>query len=325
VSDSDPSDAFAEFIARTRLPAAPLAGPCPDAGLVAGFAEGRLAGREADAVAAHLVACEPCREVVASFAQDAGAPQPAVAPARTPVRRLRPLAFAAAAAAIFVAALVVAARRDAASQSTGEALVASARDLAAARPDLFAGFEPVRAGETLESAPGPMRGALALFSPAGKVLETSPSFRWETVAGVVKWRIDLRAAAGDTIWTAETAETTLRYPEAREALRPGTRYIWEASGDGPLGAEAAGRAFDVASDAERASFEEASRVVADRVPERLRPLVLAHVALRRGLYAAAGAEAGRFLQMAPGDSVGLETLAAARGALGEIDDIGAKR
>jgi hypothetical protein len=134
---------------------------------------------------------------------------------------------------------------------------------------------------------------------------------------VTTWTVTLKSAEGDALWTAETGEPSLEFPAARAALTPGTRYICEVRGAGPLGAEDAQRAFDVAGDGERRVFEEMAREIARLVPARVRPLVLARAALHRGLYAVAQTEAERFAREAPGDAFGKETLAAVRRAIGE--------
>lgn len=323
------AERLAEFLARTRSAPGPEVASCPDPGLLAGFAEGRLVAREQVGVEEHLARCDACRVAVLEFARDRADPSLAepVAAGTAPARILRTWRFAIpAAAAILVAALVVHGLTRASGPSgTEEALVASARDLAAARPDLFRDFRPLRRGEEFAPALAPKRGALALHAPAGKVLDTKPGFRWETVPGVARWRVFLRTDDGELLWSAETSETSLAFPAERPELRAGTRYIWEASGEGPLGPEGSRRAFDVASTDERRAFEEAGREIDFRAPKALRPLLRAHLALRKGLYAAAADEAARSLRADPTDAVGRETLAAAERALGLGDAVSEDR
>jgi hypothetical protein len=302
-SDDPKDDAlFAAYAARSH--AAAPASPCPDPNELAALGEGRLVGSEADELSGHLVSCDACRRAVAGVAivERVPAPRP-----RSILRLLAPLA----AAAVFVAALVVFLDRP---RDSREVALAAAKELAAERPDLFAGFEPLKSGRA--APPSPQRGALALLAPAGVVLEARPSFQWEQVPGVARWTVTLFTAEGDPLWTAESAAPALAYPAAETALAPGARYLGEARGAGPLGPERARRAFDVASDDERRAFEESAREIERLVPAATRPLVLAQVALHRGLYADAEREAERFLRDAPDDAFGEETLAAARRAIG---------
>ncbi len=326
---SPPEDRLAEFLARTRPPAGTGgdAGPCPGPSLLAGFAEGRLHPRERDAAEEHIARCGACRTAVAGLLLDREDPdlqEPAPLPAP---RAVLPWRFAApaAAAALLAAFLLSGIFGTPSPVGTEGALLAAARDVASARPDLFGEFRPLGRGEALPPALAPKRGAMALLSPAGTVLGTRPWFRWEAVPGVARWRVSLRTAEGDPLWSAESPTASLPFPPGEEDLRPGTRYIWEASGEGPLGREGSRRAFDIASAAERRAFEEAGRVIDARAPAGLRPLLRAHFALRRGLYAAAVEEAEAFLLLRPGDPSGREVLAAARRALGEPEGVGEPR
>jgi hypothetical protein len=134
---------------------------------------------------------------------------------------------------------------------------------------------------------------------------------------VTNWTVTLKTAEGDALWTEETGQPSLPFPAPRKALAPGIRYICDVRGAGPLGAEEAQRAFDVAGEDERRAFAECEREVERHVPARVRHLVLAQVALHRGLYAIAQTEAERFARATPGDAFGTETLAAVRRAIGE--------
>jgi hypothetical protein len=318
---SDPGpDALAAFAARSRP--ASSAAPCPDGGLLAGFAEDRLVAAERVAIESHLAGCDACRAAVVELARDAASGTVARPVPAAPARIRRPWRFGlAAAAAVLVAATCwFSLQRRAQPTDTGEALVASAAELAAARPDLFGGFVPLRPGEEIAPALSQKRGALALLAPAGKVLDRRPAFRWEAVPGVTHWRVSLLTADGEPIWTAESAEASLDFPPGPADLAPGRRYIWEAAGDGPLGPEGSRRAFDVASDEERRALDDAGREIDARAPERLRPLLRAHFALRHGCYAAAQSAAEEFVRANPGDSAGRDLLAAADRALGVPDE-----
>jgi hypothetical protein len=312
--DATDGEILAGFAGRVRAADGAASGACPDPGLVAGLAEGRLLDFEADEVVAHVESCAACRTLVAELVR--GGPAYGFPSARPRATRRRPAlrwAVALAAAAGIVAAVTLFGAGH--PRDTRETVLASARELAWARPDLFAGFVPLSSGRS--APPSPTRGALALLAPAGTVLDARPGFRWEEVPGVTRWTVTLKTAEGDPVWSAESGEPSLAFPASRAALAPGIRYIFEVHGTGPLGAEDAQRAFDVAGDGERRAFEESAREVERRVPQRVRRLVLAQVALHRGLYAVAQTEAERYVREAPGDAFGAETLAAVRRAIGE--------
>lgn len=294
----------------------PPAGPCPPPERLAGYVEGRLLERERAAVEAHAALCAGCRADLRTLGADAAAaPAPGNAGRILQLRRWLPIA--AAAAAVLVAAVLFAPRGGGPDGTdTAAALSAAAVELAEARPDLFRGFRPVGPEDPLPPSLAPRRGALALISPAGKVLDARPRFRWEAVPGVVRWKVTLLTDEGDAVWEAEASGTELAFPEGKPALSPATRYLWEVAGEGPLGPAVGRRAFDAGSDEERAAVGRAAAVIAERAPERIRPLLRAHFALRRGLYEVAEAEALAFAAAEPADPAGRAALDAARRALG---------
>ena len=318
---SPPDEGLASWSARTARTAGPGAGergPCPDPSLLAGFAEGRLLDAERQALQGHLALCEPCRAAVAGWIRDRGDPSLAPpAPAPRVLRGWRVAVPIAAAAALLLAFLLPAGVLRHPGADGGTDMASAARDLAAARPDLFAGFRPVEAGEELPRAFAQKRGAVVLLAPAGTILETRPAFRWRGVPGIARWKVTLLAADGEVLGSAEAADTALPFPAGTPDLAAGKRYLWEASGEGPLGPVKVRRAFDVAPEPDRRAFADAVAVIRERVPERLRSLVAAHLALRRGYYAAAEEEAAGHLRRFPGDPAGLDALGRARRALGE--------
>jgi len=115
VSTSEKRDADMERLLRAVLePAAqPLAGACPDPGLLAAFVEGNLTANEQSAVDAHIVECGRCQEALAMLADESPASgAEAVAPPETGwftwvtrprLRWLVPISAAATVAAVFFA------------------------------------------------------------------------------------------------------------------------------------------------------------------------------------------------------------------------------
>lgn len=57
------------------------------------------------------------------------------------------------------------------------------------------------------------------------ILDPQPQFRWTSVAGAAGYRLTLRDANGDAVFSGETADTTLRLP-ADVALEGGAAYSW---------------------------------------------------------------------------------------------------
>jgi hypothetical protein len=286
--------------------------PCPPPERLAGYVEGRLLDRERAAVEAHGADCAACRAALVGLLAE---------PAGKVLRPRRWIPIAAAAAAVLLAALCLVPRRG----DTATGLEAAALDLAEARPDLFRGFRPVGPADPLPPSLAQRRGALAQFAPAGRILDPRPRFRWEGVPGVARWRVALLTDEGDPIWEADAEGADLAYPSGRPDLDPGRRYLWDVSGEGPLGPAGGRRAFDVASTEERDRFAEASREIDRLAPARLRPLLRAHLALRRGLYAAAEEEAAAFVAAEPADAAGRDALDAARRALGRAPSEGEGR
>jgi hypothetical protein len=301
-------------------------GACPDPILLAGFAEGRLLAVEREPLEVHLARCEDCRTGVAAFVLEGAAaavPTEAPAPRRgSLLRRTAWFAIPAAAAAVLLVALSLQGRRATGDRPLDDAvLVAAATDLAKARPEVFGEFRPLSREERLAMPLAPKRGgALGLRVPCGKVLEARPAFRWEPVPGVARWKVSLLTAAGKRVWTAESAEPSLAYPAAEAALEPGRRYLFEVSGEGPLGPERARRTFDVASVEESAAAVAAAREIADRAPRAAAPLLEAHWLLRAGLAAAAEAPARRAHAADPSSTPARETLHLVLETLGEFDE-----
>ncbi|MCI0589664.1 MAG: hypothetical protein L0323_22845 [Planctomycetes bacterium] len=191
-------------------------------------------------------------------------------------------------------------------------LVASTKALARAHPELFGDFAPLSRGERLAPLPAVRAGAPSLVYPAGRILETRPTFRWTAGAGEAEREIVLRAAGGAVVHRLRAPASPLEYPADAPALEPGGQYSWSLSG-------ADERAFAVETGEERGAFESAVAIIRSQAPAAIRDLLIAHLALRRGLLGEAEKAALDYGEAAPAEPVGRETLALVLRRLGHSE------
>jgi hypothetical protein len=87
------------------------------------------------------------------------------------------------------------------------------------------------------------------------ILEPQPQFRWAAVGGATGYRLTLRDANGDALFSGETADTALQLP-ASVVLEPGAAYSWSIEA---LPAERRGRpataGFQIMEAERRAALE----------------------------------------------------------------------
>jgi hypothetical protein len=268
-------------------------GGCPDENFLAAFAEGRLAEPDRIAAEAHLSRCGECRAVVA-----VAAPVLLRAPARA---RVLPVAWMAAAAVVLVAfgALLLFLPSPAAEEGT---LVADARRLRDADPDLFRWLEPLDAAELTAPPDGTERGSLRVLAPRGTVLTGSPELTWEAVPGVERYEVTLLSDEGTAIWTIESSAAGLSWPEGQAALAPGSRVVVEVAAKGAVATAVGRRAFRVAGAAESAAWHVRLAAIGAAVPESRRDLLAAHFAVRLGLFGEAERLLARRSAVAPDDA-----------------------
>jgi hypothetical protein len=322
---SDPSDKerlLRKILRSVDLAGASGAGACPDENRLAGFVEGRLAPQERDGIAAHLEPCRDCGAIVAELAQSeavaAGGGEPS---ARVQSLFPRPLALAAAAVVVLGIAIggwrvfVVGRALD-----TQSELVACARTLVRERPELFQGFVPLASAERLADVPR-VRGGdeVTLVRPAANILEDRPEFVWEAVAGASSYTVTVFRSDGKELWrrpVAADAGQHLAYPQDEASLARGAVHSWKVSCEGPLGSVSNRRPFTVHFEQEVGRFAAQARAIESVSPAELRPLLLAHIAIRAGLLLEAERAARRYVALRPDDAVGRETLYRALNELG---------
>ncbi|HET6203580.1 MAG TPA: zf-HC2 domain-containing protein [Planctomycetota bacterium] len=298
--------------------------PCPGENLLAGLADGALLPEERERLERHLGGCEACASVAAALGRAGLAgegrterPRALLHPgagrgggAEGARRFLRPLL---AAAALLIGVLGIAfgpplLRALGRSADTDALLVASAQSLSRARPDLFGGFSPVPRAERVAPPPLYRGGDLLLVYPAGRIREVRPSFRWEPDGDAKDYEVVVRTEEGAVVWRARTPTPSLAYPGGERDLDAGVRYVWEVSANGPREQRSSRRDFEVASPSERARLESGVSLIREHAPERVRDLLAAHFALRRGFYGDAEEAARAYFGRRPEDPVGRETL-----------------
>jgi hypothetical protein len=283
--------------------------PCPGENVLAAMALGGLLPEEREAAERHVAGCDACLDVVGTIAR--AEPPAAVATVPAPAPRRRVLTWLAIAAGLAGVGLL---GRDILERSSSPRalLTTAAADLSASRPDLFAGFTPLDDAELADDPRVRLRGGTQLQAPVGTILEARPTLEWTTSRGGGGRHVEVHDAETDALVAEATCESPCAYPAQAQALEPGHAYAWSVTIDGPFGAEVSTQRFAVASDAERTGYEEASGEIDRVVPERVRELVRAHVALRRGLDAEASRAAQRYVEESPDDPLGRQTLALAR-------------
>ena len=305
----------------------PLPTVCPDPNDLAALAAGGLLPEERAALEAHLLQCDACRGTAGALAREdppwrAGdADGAGSGPGSGSPRWLR---WTLAAAALVLATL---ATRPAwtpggdEERPTAERLDEAATELAAARPDLFAGLTPLSGAELSETGAGAPRGFGAEpLLPAGTELEARPTFRWRPDPEVPAYRLSVLSVAGELLWSAEVNGGALEYPPGAEPLEDGGEFLWQLGRPGGEDAAPAGRAFRVATGAERGEFQAARAALDELAPEDLRDLLLAHYSLRRDLRAEALRAAQRAAEELGDDPLAAATLARAAGGLGMRPD-----
>jgi hypothetical protein len=293
----------------------------PDDDLLSRYAERTLLEPEAERVEGHVAACDDCRRLVAGLARAGVLPRTEAAP------RGRILAFRwalAAAAGVLVAFGAWAAFRPKPPAEDADAvLVAAATDLAARRPDLFAGFRPLDAAERRGGSTDVLRGGLSLLLPAGSTISTKPDFSWTAVRGATSYVFKVLDAESGDVVVSETGSRTTVFAGA--ALTPwelarGKAYVWKVTAVGVSPTAEGTKAFTVASEADAAAFAKAREAI-DALPASApRALLLAHFAFRRGWLAEALDAASKAVAARGSGALERETFERVQRALGAPTD-----
>jgi hypothetical protein len=181
----------------------------PDPEEIAAYISGGLSAGQREAMEAHLAECRECRAEVTTARRLL----------RKPVRT-RSLLVASLAAAAVLAVAVLMPRSD------------------SGPTDLERDADPGDAG------PG-----LAVVSPAEghPVRRAGLSFTWRSQPGDSRYRITIADAKGARLWSQDTGDTTIAFPDSLQ-LVPGATYFWyvDAVDTAGLAASTGPRALRVA-------------------------------------------------------------------------------
>jgi hypothetical protein len=280
-----------------------------DANLLAAYAEGRLTGERRARVEALLAVDPEAREIVASLAEDDDVH---AAPLRLVPRRVpwRTAALAAAGLLVGVALALWAPWK-----TTGQSLEEVAARLAAQRPDLFAGFRPLDARELEAGGLSALRGGVVVVRPRGVVLDRPSTIEWRPVAGASQYRLAILSSTGEPLETITSAGTSHPWP-IDLPVAWGHSYLVEVATEGAFG-HAEGRAsFRVRTAEEAAAWARATDEVRARVDADVAHLLVAHLALRRGLLEEAERAARAHIASSPDDARGRAVLEHVERAVG---------
>lgn len=278
-SDQVP-DALLSAAARCGAARAALAaGPCPDADLLAGFAEGRLPAGPTATVEAHASACAPCRKVLVALGTAPGTAEPA-AEGRQP-RWLLGLA-ALLLAAVGAGWLLL---REGPGHDTATPASRLEQALAALRtqdPAAFAGLRvlvdadgvPAEAQESPEQ-----RGGLRVHAPRGTVLANQAlHYTFDLPPGAQHAALRVRDERGSLVLDVPEASSGFEHPSGAPALAPGARYAVEVTARGAVGVGVGRAAFRVADARLEARWNAVERAIRERAEPSLRSLLRAQAA-----------------------------------------------
>lgn len=256
----------------------PSTGPCPDANLLAAWAERRLEGERLAFVQAHLAQCDACRDAGLALQDESAIPS--LSAARVARRGVRLWAIAAAALLAVGAGALYVTRRGGPAGVGDASLVEVAQRLAGEQGDVLSDLKPVDAAERAASRTDATRAGLTILEPAGTILAGPRRIATTQVPGAGSYEFTISDAGGKVLWRSPPgAANSVEVPE--RAGWSDAPYIVEASATGALGKTSATRTFRVATGAATAGWKRAEDAVRGAEPD-LADLLLAHLAVRRG-------------------------------------------
>ena len=198
-------------------------------------------------------------------------------------------------------------------------LDAAYKAFAARLPDRANDARPLTAGELAAlERPGLTNSGLEIHAPIGTSMTDRPILSWRQVPGAVWYRVRVTAlddgSASRPIVDETTFATSIPFPIRAEALVVGRSYALEVTTEGtePL----SGRSrFDVLPIPHRSRWKTIVGDLESNERDVVRDLLLAHAALRRGLFDEAQRRLAAFQSARPSDAADGATLRRALDAL----------
>jgi hypothetical protein len=243
-------------------------------------------------------------------------PPPDPAPRRGPPRKspwAAGLVTLAIAAIALTVVLVSRSGKEGASLPTDAQLAASAKAVGARHPELRLDAEPMSATDLAKvEAPGYVPSALWILEPVGMATTDRPMLRWLRVEGARAYDVRLEAA-GREILRESTTDDHLAIPARREPLAVGTPYVLRVLAnfaEPRLEAQTCRSEFTVLPIPHRAGWRSIVGDVESNEPAPIRDLLVAHLALRKGLLGEALRRADAWSLTHPGDPAGRPLLEA---------------
>ena len=176
---------------------------------------------------------------------------------------------------------------------------------AARLPERADDATPLSANELAELArPDRTVAGLTIDRPIGTSVTDRPVLGWLAVTGADRYRVRLvaldAASSSRPIVDESTTASSLPFPARAEALTVGRQYVLEVTSEG--GSPASGRSrFDVLPVPHRSRWKTISGDLESNERDPVRELLLAHAALRRGLFDEAERRLSTLLAARPHD------------------------
>jgi hypothetical protein len=155
-------------------------------------------------------------------------------------------------------------------------LAAEGERLRATDPETFGALAPLRPEELDTAGPVPRGGGVVTW-PVGVLLERPTELRWRAPAGTTRVRVSVHGEGVD--WSADAEGARCGAPP----LPPGRYTVRIRALDALAGQDVRG-AFVVASEAEAERHRRVLHRIRAEAPSDLADLLVAHHAIRSGLY-----------------------------------------
>jgi len=169
------------------------------------------------------------------------------------------------------------------------------------------------------------REAIAVQSPVNtRIASTRPMFSWVSLDGFDSYKITLQSA-GKEIWSAETDETWIAYPENAPALGADETYFWRVTGENLMDSEDSKLvSFQVLSGEDQAAYESALAELNTQYPDAERGdsylFLLGTLQAKHQVYDGAIASFERIAELHPGSAGAHQILGSLYAEVGRVAD-----